>query len=335
MKTMEIGAPPWDIRAEEYPLDGDLQSQLKFLVQYAVLAPSIYNSQPWRFLVERNRILIYPDITRWLPIADPDQRELHISIGCALENLLIAAEYFGFSHQVSYLPEVHEDSAVAEVVFGPYGWPSPFRPLALFHSIPKRITNHHPYDGKQVSEEKMAALRARCVDRDISLFTTTDTLTRRLIEEIVVWSDSLLFADPAFREELGYWIGQGTFGTPWLRAKLSQMAVTHLNAGDKQAKQDSEVLMSSPVFGVILSRHNDHASHVRVGQTFERIYLTATSLGLSLQPMSHVVETPETRWELAKLLHVTDEHPQQPFRLGFGEPEQHRTPRRPLEEVLC
>ena len=58
-------------------------------------------------------------------------------------------------------------------------------------------------------------------------------------------------------EELGYWIGQGVFGTPWLLAKIGQLAVTYMNIGRGQAKKDSEVLMSAPVLAVLSSEVND------------------------------------------------------------------------------
>jgi nitroreductase len=117
-------------------------------------------------------------------------------------------------------------------------------------------------------------------------------------------------------------------------AKLGQLAVPHLNLGKSMAKKDSQVFMSAPVLAVLSSRKNDRQSQVKTGQLFERIYLTATTLGLSLQPMSQILQIPELKAELAKLLLVETVFPQQFFRLGYAEPEKEHTPRRPLEEVL-
>ena len=110
--------------------------------------------------------------------------------------------------------------------------------------------------------------------------------------------------------------------------------MTYLNMGSSTAKKDSELLMSAQLLGVICSKGNERETQIKVGQIFERIYLTATLLGISLQPMSQIVQVPEIKAELRKLVPDTNLYPQQPFRLGYAEPEREHTPRRSLEEVL-
>ena len=70
------------------------------------------------------------------------------------------------------------------------------------------------------------------VEDGISLYLTDDPEIKRAVDALVNRADAILFADPAFRDELGHWIGQGVFGTPWLIAKLSQLAVSYLDLGD-------------------------------------------------------------------------------------------------------
>ena len=86
------------------------------LIGYSILAPSCYNTQPWIFALSYNEIKILADKDRWLEVADSDQREMYISVGCALENLLVAAEHFGYSHDVSYDEE--EQAVVVHYRFG-------------------------------------------------------------------------------------------------------------------------------------------------------------------------------------------------------------------------
>ena len=88
------------------------------------------------------------------------------------------------------------------------------------------------------------------------------------------------------------------------------------------------VQLNAPVFGIICAKENDRLSQVKVGQVFERIYLTATALGIRLQPMSQLTAVPEIRAELADLIPKKDTFPQQPFRLGYAEAEGSHTPRR-------
>ena len=107
----------WNVDEYDFPRQGTLEEKLKFLLNYAVLAPSLHNSQPWKFTVHAAEIRVHADLTRQLRVADPDARELYISVGCALENLLTAATYFGLSASVAYFPDPKNELWVATVTF--------------------------------------------------------------------------------------------------------------------------------------------------------------------------------------------------------------------------
>jgi hypothetical protein len=157
---------------------------------------------------------------------------------------------------------------------------------------------------------------------------------KRKVDELVSRADALQFADPAYREELAHWIGEGVFGMAWLFDKLSQLAVSYLDVGKYAAKKDSDLLMSAPVLAILCSKRNDRVSQVKVGQVFERIALMAAALGISIQPMSQVVQVPQLRAEIASLVPELDAFPQHPFRLGYAEPESQHSPRRHLREAM-
>lgn len=334
METYNPKVTPWQVSEQDFPIKGDSVEKLSFLVRYAILAPSSHNTQPWKFSVDENKIRIFVDKTRWLKVADRDQRELYISIGCALENLLIAAEHFGYSYEITYFPDLDREELIASVNLISQGEPSPFRGSELFNAITFRHTNHQLYNGRPIPQDDLQRLQNVCVEEDIYLHLTSDPEIKRTVEELITRADVLQFSDPAFREELGYWIGEGAFGMSWFMAKLAQLAISHLNFGKVMARTDSEVLMSSPVLGLLSSKENSRKTQVKVGQVFERVYLAASGLGISLQPMSQIVQIPELKAELTKLIPVADVFPQQPFRLGYARPEKEHTPRRPLEEVL-
>jgi hypothetical protein len=307
---------------------------MRHLLRYAILAPSSNNTQPWRFGVGESEIRVYADRSRWLKVADADQRELHVSLGCALENLLIAAEHFGYEHQVAYLPENGEDDLIVVVTLERDEEPANLRSAALFDAIPERRTNHNPFEGRPVGEDDEERLRACTGDEGVLLHLTDDVQIKRAVDELIVRADAMQFANPEWREELGYWMGQGVFGTPWLMSKVSQLAVTYLNMGKGTAKKDSELLMSAPVLGVISSPEDDRVSQVKAGQLFERVALQATALGLSVHPMSQILEIPELKAEVADLIPAEGVVPQQTFRLGHAQPEKGHAPRRPLADVL-
>lgn len=319
MKNYDPRVTPWQINEQDFPHDGYSAKKLQFLLRYAILAPSSHNTQPWKFSPGEDEIHVFIDRTRWLKVADPDQRELHISVGCALENLLIAAEHFEYGHQVTYFPEPVNEELVATVKLKPQGQPTPFRNPALFEAILNRQTNRKVYEKRPIPQDDLQYLQNCCVEGGIWLHMTDDLETKRKVDELIIRSDATQFSDPAFREELGYWIGQGVFGAPWLIAKIGQLAVTYTNMTKGQAKKDSEVLMSAPILADISSEVNDRESQVKVGQVFERVCLVATTLGIRVHPMSQILEISEQKAEVAKLIPKPDMVPQHTFRLGYAE----------------
>lgn len=324
---------PWTIDEADFPRDGSREEQLRFLIRYAILAPSSHNSEPWLFDVEGGRVTLRLDPDRWLRVADADQRELHVSAGCALENLLVAGEHFGFAGQVSYFPEGEEERLVARVDFAADEAGSSHRPPELFRAVTRRHTNHRPYDGEPVPEEDRTRLEGAAAEDGVRIRLTDDPEIRRTMDELVVRADALQFADPEWRAELGEWMGRGVFGTGWVLSKLSQLAVTHLNLARGTAKKDSELLGSASLLGVVTTDGTTRTLQVRAGQVFERMFLLATSMEMALQPMNQVLQLPVTKLEFAEVLPEAWGEPQLTFRLGYAEPEDH-TPRRGLDDVV-
>jgi nitroreductase len=301
------------------------------LLRYTILAPSCYNTQPWKFAADDNEIKLFADKGRWLNVADGDQRELYISIGCALENLLIAAEHFGYSHRVSY----SEDEQAVVVQIGYCGKPSTFRGQELFEAIQIRHTNRKTYQISPIPPDTLRLLQDVCIEDGITIQMADDMETKEKMVDLVLRANASMFSNPAFRKELGHWYGQGgAFGSPLLISKICQMLITELDLGKLQAKKDSRTLMSASVLAMVCSEKNDKATQVLAGQVFERIWLKATALGIGLQPMTQVLRVPDLKKEAASLFSCPDVYPQQIFRLGYAEPSQKSTSRRPLSDVM-
>lgn len=102
MSAQELARSVWDVDADDFPADAPVADRARFCLRYAILAPSSHNAQPWRFRVDGNVVHVAADESRWLEVADPDRRELFVSLGCAVENLVVAAEEFGFDPTVAY-----------------------------------------------------------------------------------------------------------------------------------------------------------------------------------------------------------------------------------------
>lgn len=327
------GQQPWDVDASDFPEDGSQPEAIAFLLQYAILAPSSHNSQPWQFEIVEDGVRVFVDTRRWLRVADPDQRELHISVGCALENLLIAAAHFGFNTDVSYFPEGADSDLAAAVKLKRMGESARSGPATLFDAIPVRHTNHRQYDGRPFSQEEIRRIEGLAQESGIECHLTEEPAIRRVVDDLVVRADALQFADPAWREELGEWLGKGVFGSGWLMSKMSQLAVTYLNMGQSTAKKDSNLLDSASALGLITAHAVDRPTQIKVGQTFERLFLTATACGMALQPMNQILQVPDVKTEFKQVLPPAWGEPQITFRMGYAEPEKH-TPRQVLSDVL-
>ncbi len=320
----------WDVKESDFPANGSTKERLQFLLSYAILAPSSHNSQPWKFNVSGDEIRLYADKTRWLKVADADQRELYISLGCALENLLATADHFGFRYNVTYFPG--DEDLVAVVKLMPDGQLS--RDSSLFDAMLSRHTNRKLYENRSVPESALQILRNQSTDDDIKIYLTSDPEIKNKFGDLVVQADKIQYGNPDYRSELGFWLGQGVMGPTGIQAKIAQLYVVLLDAGSGQIKTDAELVNSTPVLGFISSKENDRISQVKAGQLLERVWLAAEAQGIRLQPMSQALEVPETKAELLKLLPGTELYPQQAFRLGYAQPEEEHTPRRPVAEVI-
>ncbi len=323
-----MDATAWEVKETEFVDEAPLPVKMKFLIRYAILAPSSHNTQPWKFVIDDEQIRVIADVSRALPVADTDNRELYISIGCAIENLVITAKHVGYAPDIKYFPAGFETECVAAVRLSKSGRAEENE---LFYSINKRHTNRRIYEDKPIRQEYLDKLKNCTVD-GIRVDFITGNETRKEIADIVEKGE-VQFNNPYYRRELGFWIGQGAFGQKGIMAKIAKFFVSRFNSGDKVAEKDRKLILSSPVFGVISSVEDNKLSWVKTGEVYQRIALAATGMSIMLHPMNQgLIEVPVHRERLKEILGI-NETPQFAFRLGYAEPEKHQV-RRQIEEVL-
>ena len=333
MPEGELTRSVWGVDADEYPASAPVEERARFLLRYAILAPSSHNSQPWRFRVAGNGIAVAADERRRLDAADPDGRELYISLGCAVANLRIAAERFGFDPRIEYPDRVDADG-VATVTLRGEGDPSDGRRSELFDAITVRRTSHDPFEDRPLDPAVRDDLAA-AVTGEVGSHFVDDPSLKRAIGELQAEADRLLMDDPAYRRELGHWIGNGALGRSWLAARIGQAVVTHLDLGGREAAKNSRLVDRAPLVAVLTTDSDDPEARVEVGRAFERLALTATAAGVAVHPMSQTLERTGLRTRLADLLGEGAGAPQHLFRLGYTDGAGSHTPRWPLETFLA
>jgi nitroreductase len=248
-----------------------------------------------------------------------------------LENLIIAAEHFGYICQIAYFPG--EDDLVASIKLVP-GAQSITNPW-LFDAILSRQDNVELFSDQIVSDGDLEKLQSLFLGNDIKMQFYSNSEAKNGFRDLVVDADKIQFADVNYRSELGHWWGQGMMGPTGVQALIAQAFIVLMDAGPEQIRKDAELVNSSHILGLISTKEDGRKSWIMAGQAFERLWLAATAHGICLHPMSRPLERPETKAELkASLLSPGLENVQQTFLLGYEKEKSEQMPRRPLSEIL-
>lgn len=332
---MSVTTHPSGLSTRAPRLPGEPDARARFLVGFAVLAPSSGNTQPWCFEVRDGVVALSADESRRQPIADPDGRELYLSVGCALENLLVAAEQFGLRHTVSYFPAPERPTVAALVTLEPGGAPTRVRSGLTLTALRERHTIRGDFRIVTVPPEVTWQLQSVALERDVRLDLTDNHGVKRALAELTASAARRLGGDPSWRREFARRLEDGDFGLPRIAAPLARLALPHLDVGPALARHEARLLATAPLIGLVSAHSDDRLAWVRSGQLLERVWLEATARGLSLQPMSEALQLRDSRREIARLTSPSGFYPQAIVRLGYRVRAQERpTPRRPLEDVL-
>jgi nitroreductase len=305
-------------------------------VRAAVAAPSLHNSQPWRFRIRDGGIDVYADWSRQLEVIDPSGRELLISVGAAVFNLRVAMLRQGWTPVGRVWPEPDEPDLVARIRAGPAAVRDPAVD-ALAAAIPRRHTNRRPFDRVVVPAAILDEL-TEAAAREGAALSVADGVGRTAILSLVRTAEQRLRSQGRYRAELTYWtrpshtrregVPPQAFG-PW--AALEILPLRDYGLTQPQLQRHDEPFEPYPTILVLSTNGDSTHQWVRAGQALQRVLLVATVHDLAATPMSQPLEIPELR-DL-----VTDTRSgrwaQLILRVGYGPPTA-VTPRRPLSEVL-
>lgn len=332
---------PWNVSIDGFPENGSVEEQLRYLVRFAVLAPSSHNTQPWAFRVAGDTVELFSDRTRSLPVTDPEDRELTISCGAALLLLRLAMRYYGRRDETVLLPDPERPTLLARVRRG-----APYEPTReecrLFEAIPHRHCHRSDFEPREVPERLLNSLERATEVEGARVHLVTDA-KRRLVAGLVADADHIQGGDPAFRRELARWVHPNhtelpdgvpgyAFGMGELTSLLGPLFIANVNWGAAQAREDRHAAEESPVLAVLETPHNSPLDWLLAGEALARMLLAATAAGVSASFLNQPVQVLELRPHLARILGLAG-YPQLVIRLGYGSGDR-PTPRRAAEEVL-
>jgi hypothetical protein len=312
------------------------------MVQAATLAPNPHNTQPWLFQVSENQIDLFADPARNLGTVDPYRREMYLGLGCALENLRLAALARGWQPQISLSPTQKENPHAA--------------------SIPQRHTDRAAYAPQQLTADvftEMDILNPQ--PEKLRLFWLNNEPARSGFGSLNIQATEAFIADAEQSADSGRW-----FHHDWDEIQSSRDGITLDAQGNpalittmgkilpplSQEQNDQYWLQaihtqveSAPAFGLIaIPERRDKAALLEAGMLYQRLHLWAITAGLAMQPLNQVVERIDREISLgeastmdASLHALTNGSGWQvvmPFRIGYPTIEAQPSPRRSVEMVL-
>jgi hypothetical protein len=281
-----------------------------------------------------------PDLSRRTPVVDPDDHHLFVSLGCATENLVLAAAAAGRASEVRY--EVAAEGRI-DVAMSP----AAARESDAFKAIPARQCTRSEFDGKPVAAEVLRRLEQAGRDEGVDvLFLTAMDQMEQVLEQIVA-ANRMQMADSAFVSELQSWLrfnpaaamaaGDGLFsacsGNPqlpdWLGGPLFKAFFTEAAEQQKIVSQ----VRSSAGIAVFHSAADDRLHWMRAGRAYQRFALEATALGIRHAHLNQPVEVAAVRPDFASSLGLDGRRPELVIRFGYA-PPMPMSLRRPPEAVI-
>lgn len=206
---------PWkDWKTESEEGTGPLS-----LVASAILAANAHNTQPWLFVVKPYRIDLFADTKRNIGAIDPYLREMYEGLGCALENLVLAAEAKGYTYNLKLIPNPTSKTHVANINLvtntntksnhsrtgnttstNSSNSSDLSEPLSLYNAIPHRHTNRGPYDkNKPVTQDILQSLGslAKTISPEgaMTVFWFTALEERRKVGDLILQATQAIVAD--------------------------------------------------------------------------------------------------------------------------------------------
>lgn len=298
-------------------------------VAAAVRAPSPLNTQPWRFVVDRDRIEVRLDRARVLRIADPDAREARLSCGAAMFNLIVSLRSNGKTLSVRVVPEPGEPDLLAELVIGGDRFSSP-EERKLAEAVFRRHTNRRPFLDRPVPVWARTTFRASALVEGglLELFGRGDRANA--VARVLHRAEAAQARNGAFQAEIALWTRRAANAPDGVPAPAGPPSPHGIPAQESFFAAEPEG--GEPVLGAALTADGGPAADLRAGMVLQRVLLTATAAGLATSFVGRPFETPETRAAMDRVFADLG-RPHTVLRFGYGRPVP-MTGRRQVGEVL-
>jgi nitroreductase len=317
---------------------------LRNAVAAAVMAPSSHNTQPWRFRIFGTTLDVLGDPSRQLHVIDREGRQLVQSCGCAVYNARVAIRAMGYDDELTVvLADNSLPDHLASIHLGGVRVPSEID-RKLMGAIGCRATNRRSFLARPIALADTDQL-ATAAEQEGATMVRLAPDQKASLAELIEEADRTQLDDPKFRDELTQWLAPyGSFrrdGIPFVEKEYGSAkpfalvrAMRSAQLGEVFGLLEHHLVCGSPVVIVLGTRDDDPTSWLACGQALQAILLHATARGFAAAFLNQVLEVPELRARVAKLVPEAGV-PQMVLRIGVpAEPIERRAPRRSVADVL-
>lgn len=319
------------------------KEKVRFLLNYAILAPSTHNTQPWLFKIKDESCEIYKDNKLNLTYADPLGRDLYISIGCAIENLILASKYFKVYKDIKYY---FQENLIAEVFFQNLNQISqPDTELEKFLiGIKKRLNARGLFKNRPIPEKIINEIyNLNDYQELIQINVLTDKNKIEEVGKLIAQGLEIAYRNKNFRQEMAKWVNNSLSkrkeGIPGYALKMPliisfifPLLIRFFNLGKRLGYLNYISVRSAPASVLISSKENSPLIWVKVGQIAERIMVYLANENIRSSTFVSAIEMGLS--EKLKNIFNTDYEPQFHFCLGYMNNSFKFTPRHKVEDKL-
>jgi len=314
-------------------LSGD---EVGILLSSAGQAPSMHNTQPWRFEIDGSVVDVLLDEDRALPAEDASGRLVRIGLGAAAFNIRVAAGMLGHEATFALRPDPARPDLVARIFLAERKAPIP-----EFSRLYGELRRRHTYRGPMLAHDvstRVLDLLAEAVRSERAGLHWLESAEMSTLDELLRAADELDLHDEDRLHERLRWIGGDRTGDGVPESALGplparQGVVRDLSAGFDDPHRSQAVFEQRPLVGVLSTADEDERAWLRAGQALQRMLLTATTYDLAASFLNQPLEYAELRLKVRELIGGRA-WPQMIIRLGYPAQESGRTPRREWRDSL-
>ncbi len=322
------------------------RATIEGVVEVANRAPSIHNTQPWRWELHPDRLSLHADRDRQLRVADPDGHSLLVSCGAALALTELGLRALGWVVATSRLPDRADPDLLAEFrITG--ATQDTAHDAELIEAARRRQSDRRPYRLQEIQAEMIEKLRTAAARPGVHADFPVREEQRTNLAVAVSWADRVETNDPAYIAEMNRWLRESDVTTDGVPAA----AIPHVPPGQPRHTdvplRDFEVgvpgrqlierdVDEHPLIAVLLTQSDTALEQLQAGEAMMLLMLEAELLGIATCPLSQAVDLVAFRSRVRSLMGWQG-YPQMMLRLGYpadGDLQGARSPRRAVADIL-